>query len=89
MNLKKLNWRDNITDVGKDKGYFELRANVDELGLYYGIRNHMSGGEPSDKYYFFEVKNNFVSECEDIDDGKQKAQEHFGKTIEKLFYEEN
>ena len=52
MNIKKLNWRNNITDVGKNKDLFEILADVKELGITYHIRNYKYWGNGiTDKYY--------------------------------------
>jgi hypothetical protein len=89
MNVKKLNWRDNITDIGKNSGLFEILADVKELGITYHIRNYkFYGDKVSDKYYMFSSNNDTdIVECDDIDFGKEIAQEHFKQTILKLFFD--
>ncbi len=89
MNIKKLNWRDNITDIGKNSGLFEILADVKELGITYHIRNYKYWGDSiTDKYYFFQANGEEMLECDSVDDAKLKAQEHFKQTILKLFFDQ-
>ena len=88
MNIKKLNWRDNITDIGKNSGLFEILADVKELGITYHIRNYKYWGDSiTDKYYFFQSNGEEMLECDSVDDAKLKAQEYFKQTILKLFFD--
>lgn len=89
MEIKELNWRDNITDFGKKQGLFEILSDVKELGITYHIRNYKYWGDRivSNKYYFFETNGDTTIECDTVDDAKLKAQEHFKQTILKLFFD--
>jgi hypothetical protein len=88
MEIKKLNWRDNVTDVGKEQGLFEILSDVKELGITYHIRNYKYWGDDvSNKYYFFQSNGDAMIECDTIDDAKLKAQEHFKQTVLKLFFD--
>lgn len=89
MEIKKLNWRDNITDVGKEQGLFEILSDVKELRITYHIRNYKYWGDSiSNKYYFFQENNeSSVIECDTVEDAKLKAQEYFKQTVLKLFFE--
>lgn len=89
MEIKKLNWRDNVTDVGKEQGLFEILSDVKELGITYHIRNYKYWGDDvSNKYYFFQSNGDAMIECDTIDDAKLKAQEHFKQTVLKLFFDQ-
>ena len=88
MEIKKLNWKDNITNIGKERGLFEILSEVKELGITYHIRNYkyLDNGI-SDKFYLFQSNSNKVIEFADIEDAKLKAQENFRQTILNLFFE--
>lgn len=87
MKTKKLKWRDNVTAFGKEKGLFEIIADVDELKQYYCIRNYKYHGDPiePDKIYLF--LNNDSIECKSVEDAQEKAQEHFVKKIVETYFE--
>ena len=88
MEIKELNWRDNITDLGKKRGLFEILSDVKELGITYHIRNYKYWGDDvSNKYYFFQSNDVSMIECDTVDDAKVKAQEHFKQTVLKLFFD--
>jgi hypothetical protein len=89
MNIKKLNWRDNITDVGKEQGLFEILSDVKELNITYHIRNWKYFGDKmeKDKIYLMSERQFDVIECDNIEDAKLKAQEHFKQTVLKLFFD--
>ena len=88
MEIKKLNWRDNITDDGKTRGLFEILSDVKELGITYHIRNYKYWGDDvSDKYFFFQANGDNMIECDTVDDAKVKAQEYFKQTVLKLFFD--
>jgi hypothetical protein len=97
MNIKKLNWRDNITDIGKKSGLFEILADVKELDITYHIRNYKFYSDKAspfenlevftgDKYYMFSSNSTEMIECDSVEFGKEIAQEHFKQTILKLFF---
>jgi len=86
MNIKKLNWRDNITDIGKKSGLFEILADVKELDITYHIRNYkFYSDKADDKYYMF--SSNDTEMIDSVEFGKEIAQEHFKQTILKLFFD--
>ncbi len=88
MDIKKLNWRDNITDVGKEDGLFEILADVKELGITYHIRNYKYFGDKIiNKYYIFTESDLEIVECDSIELGKEIAQEHFKQKVLKLFFD--
>ena len=89
MNIKKLNWRNNVTDVGKERGLFEILSDVKELGITYHIRNWKYYGDKleQNKFYFFCASDDNIIECDNLDDAKSKAQEHFKQTVLKLFFD--
>ena len=92
MKIKELTWEDNITEIGKAKGMFEIVANVIFLHSWlckYTIRNwKFYGDEPSDKtFMFININDKEIIECDSIDDAKEKAQEHFKNLIIKNFFE--
>jgi hypothetical protein len=88
MNIKKLNWRDNITDIGKKSGLFEILADVKELDITYHIRNYkFYSDKAGDKYYMFSSNSTEMIECDSVEFGKEIAQEHFKQTILKLFFD--
>ena len=55
MNIKKLNWRDNITDIGKKSGLFEILADVKELDITYHIRNYKFYSDKASPFENLEV----------------------------------
>lgn len=90
METKDLIWKDNITDKGKENGWFELLSNIDELRLTYHIRNwKYYSDKPTNKYYLFHdgsslypqplLEHNSINEC------KEFAQKHFTNLIKTLF----
>lgn len=88
MEIKKLNWRDNVTVVGKEQGLFEILSDVKELNITYYIRNYKYWGDDvSNKYYLFQSNGDSMIECDTVDDAKLKAQEHFKQTVLKLFFD--
>ena len=88
MKIKKLNWIDNVTDLGKAQGLFEILANIKELGITYYIRNYEHWeGHASEKYYLSQSNINMITEHNNVEDAKLKAQECFEETILKLFFD--
>lgn len=92
MKIKELIWEDNVTEIGKAKGMFEIVSNVIFLHSWlceYKIRNWKHyGDEPCDKIFMFvNIKDKEIIECDSIEDAKEKAQEHFKNLILKNFFE--
>lgn len=89
MEIKKLNWRDNVTDIGKKQGLFETLSDVKELGVTYHIRNYKYFGDKMEenKFYLMTERQLDAIECDNIEDAKLKAQEHFKQTVLKLFFD--
>lgn len=87
MKTKKLEWRDNVTAFGKEKGMFEIIADVKELNLYYIIRNYKYHGDPveSNKIYLFLDDN--ATEFESVEKAQEKAQEHYTEKVLETFFE--
>lgn len=89
MQTKKLEWIDNVTEIGKALGVFQINSEVKELRLRYYIQNwKFHGDKTQDKIYLI-CSDNSPIECSDIDDAKEKAQQHFKQTVMNLFFERN
>jgi hypothetical protein len=88
MKIKKLIWRDNVTEVGKTNGLFQIISDVDELDIHYSITNKKDNVIDNKFHLSAEYKNVTVNiVCYTVDDAKHFAQEHFKDTIHKLFFE--
>lgn len=89
--FRKLNWRDNTTDLGKKAGYVEF------IGEIYQSENHR---QPFTTYY---ISNNyggklnnklqatndglFIGEFESLFAAKETCQKHLEETILKTFFD--
>lgn len=89
MSIKKLIWRDNITEKGKEKGMFYIMADVLELNLKYSIRNYKYYSDPiTDKFYFFSsLSDTNVEEFNTLEEAYKRAQEHFKEYVLDKFFE--
>lgn len=91
MNIKKLNWKDNVTKLGKEIGIFELISKVQHLSLYYMITNRKYYGDEintNNKFFMCETRSNTNIECDSVEECKIKAQEHFEKMVLETFFED-
>lgn len=90
MEVKKLIWRDNVTKHGKLIGMVEIISTVDNLTLFYSIRNYKEYNNIYDnKYWFFSgaLGDEVCIECDSIEEAKNIAQEHFEKKIMNYFFD--
>lgn len=89
LNFKKIKWRDNITDLGKERGLFENLGQLDFIELVYCIRNYRYfGDEPVQNKFFLwlPVEANFL-EFDNVEEAKKYAQEDIEKNIINKFFE--
>ena len=87
MKIKKLKWKDNITQFGKElhPNAIQLISSVEDLDLYYSIQNHMNMNDIKNIIYLY-IKSKYIM-CSSIKEAKEKAQEHFLKTVMKLYFQ--
>jgi hypothetical protein len=88
VEFKKIKWRDNITETGKQQGYIELLGQLDFIEVFYIIRNYKSHGEkPGDKIFLFTPMNNDFFEFNNVEEAKKYAQIDVEKIILEKFFE--
>lgn len=94
MEIKDLEWRDNITDLGKKDGLFEIISDVcveSYILMNFSIRNSkVLTIDGIGKTFFLWSKTGFLKEeCFEfstIEEAKEKAQQEFKNKITKLFF---
>lgn len=90
--FKKLEWRDNVTDVGKKTGLIYLIGDfhIDKTPSYfieYRISNSYSGGERQEKMMVFCNKyDSKLGDFDSIDEAKDFCQSHFQGFIMDTFF---
>jgi hypothetical protein len=91
VEFKKIKWRDNITEIGKEQDYIEFIGQLDFIEVFYIIRNYKSHGEkPGDKIFLFLPMINDFIEFDSVVEAKKYAQIDVEKIIlEKFFENEN
>jgi len=99
MEIKTLNWRNNITknqewpwtlttEITHPDNLFEILADVEELDLHYSIRNYKQWGDKIQNDKFYLLSGNFeIKECNSVEIAKLEAQENFKRTVLNLFFE--
>lgn len=92
--FKQLEWRDNITELGKEKGFIEW------IGEIYQSENHRHpfmkfyvsnnyGGKLNDKFIVSCDINNEEIEFDSLDLAKNYCQSYFESYIIKTFFEDD
>lgn len=89
--FRKLNWRDNTTDLGKKSGYVEYIGDIYQSGKHrnpfitYYISNNY-GGKLNLKVQATQ-DGSHVGFFDSIDEAQDMCQKHFEETIIKTFFE--
>lgn len=85
MKFKELVWKDNITEFGKNKGLFHIKATNNLLEYSYNILNHKIFYDVANKYYLscrtidIDIFENI--EFDNVEDAKRFAQDHYNKEL--------
>jgi hypothetical protein len=91
MKLKKLIWRDLVTDYGKELGYVHLIGEFLIRGCTftkYHISNSYAGGEILNKIMIFDpLEDNEIAAFITEGEAKEFAQTHFEAYVKEIFYE--
>ncbi len=94
MKIKELEWRDNISDLGKRDGLFEVISDVcieSYILMNFSIRNSKSLtiDGVGNTFFLWSKSGIFKEECFEfgtIEEAKEKAQQEFKNKITKLFF---
>jgi hypothetical protein len=93
--FKKLSWRDNVTELGKEKGFVEWIGEIyqsedhrhNTFMKFYVSNNY--GGKLNDKFIVSCDVHNKEIEFDNLDLAKEYCQKYFESYIIKTFFEDD
>jgi len=87
MKIKKLIWKDLLSNSEKSEGFIDLKAKVESLNLTFKIKNYNTYTDVKPLNNLYLKFNKDIYEFSNIDEAKEKAQLLYKEFVLKTFFE--